>query len=55
MPPYDIIKTQCVGPEDGKVAQEINSIVVRNMSWIAQLIRALARKVKGPGSNPGPG
>ena len=24
------------------------------MSWIAQLVRALARKAKGPGSNPGP-
>ena len=25
------------------------------MSWIAQFVRALARKSKGPGSNPGPG
>ena len=38
-----------------KLAQEINSIVVRYMSWIAQLVRALAWKAKGPGSNPGPG
>ena len=38
-----------------KVAQEINSIVDRYMSWIAQLVRALAQKAKGPGSSPGPG
>ena len=38
-----------------KMTQEINSIVDRYMSWIAQLARALARKAKGPGSNPVPG
>ena len=38
-----------------KMAQEIKSLVDRYMSWIAQLVRALARKAKGPGSNPGPG
>ena len=38
-----------------KMARKINSIVVRYMSWIAQLVRALARKAKGPGSSPGPG
>ena len=37
-----------------KMAQEINYIVDRYMSWIAQLIRALALKTKGPGSSPGP-
>ena len=37
-----------------KMAQGINSIVDRCMSWIAQLVRALARKAKGPGSGPGP-
>ena len=34
-----------------KMAQETNSIVVRYLSWIAQL--ALARTSKGPGSSPG--
>ena len=34
---------------------EINSIVDLYVSWIAQLVRALARKGKGPGSSPGPG
>ena len=29
------------------MAQEINSILYRYMSWIAQLVRALARKAKG--------
>ena len=38
-----------------KMAQEINSIVIQYMSWIAQLVRALARKAKGPGSSPDPG
>ena len=38
-----------------KMAQEDNSIVDRYMSWIAQLVRALAQKAKGPGSSPGPG
>ena len=38
-----------------KMAQEINSIVDRYMSWIAQLVRALAREGKGPGSSPSPG
>ena len=38
-----------------KMAQEINYIVVRYMSWIAQLDRALAWKAKGLGSSPGPG
>ena len=33
------------------MAQEINSIVVPYMSWIAQLVRALVRKAKGPGQN----
>ena len=37
------------------IAREINSIVVRYMSWIAQLVIALARKAKDPGSSPGPG
>ena len=38
-----------------KMAQEINSIVDWYMSWIAQLVRALARKAKCLGSRPGPG
>ena len=38
-----------------KMAQEVNSIVDRYMSWIAQLVRALARKAEGLGSSPGPG
>ena len=38
-----------------KMAQEVDSIVDRYMSWIAQLVRALAREAKGPGSSPGPG
>ena len=37
------------------VAQEINSIVYRYLSWIAQLVRELARKAKCPGSSPGSG
>ena len=32
-----------------KKAQEINSIMDRYMTWIAQLVRALAQKAKGPG------
>ena len=28
---------------------------LENELWIAQLVRALARKAKGPGSSPGPG
>ena len=38
-----------------KMAREINSIVVRYMSWRAQLVRVLVRKAKGPGSSPGTG
>ena len=38
-----------------KMTQEINSIVARYTSWIAQLVRALAQKAKGAGSSPGPG
>ena len=34
-----------------KMASEINSIVVRYMSWIAQMVRALAQKAKGLGSS----
>ena len=34
-----------------KMAQEINSIVVRYMSWIAQLVRTIALKAKGLGSS----
>ena len=37
------------------MAREIISIMDRYMAWIAQLVRALARKAKGPGSSPGPG
>ena len=32
-----------------------NLVFRRYLSWIAQLVRALARKAKGPGSSPGPG
>ena len=32
----------------------INSIVDPYLSWIAQLVRALVYKAKGPGSSPGP-
>ena len=38
-----------------RMAQEMNYIVNRYLSSIAQLVRALARKANGPGSNPGPG
>ena len=37
------------------MAQDINSTEDQYMSWIAQLVRALARRAKGPGSSPGPG
>ena len=37
------------------MAQEIYSIVDRYMFRIAQFVKALARKAKGPGSSPGPG
>ena len=37
------------------MAREINSIIDRYMSWIALLVRALARKAKDLGSSPGPG
>ena len=50
---HNNLKTQDLRTE--KMAQEINSIVARYMSWIGQLVRALARKAKAPGSNPGPG
>ena len=33
---------------------DINSIMDPYLSWIAQLVRALARKANGPGSSPGP-
>ena len=47
--------TQSVGPEVGKDgSKEINSIVDPYLSWIAQFVRALARKAKGPGSSLGP-
>ena len=36
-----------------KIVQE--TIMDWYMSWIAQLVRALARKAKGSGSSPGPG
>ena len=36
------------------MAQEINSIADWYLSWIVQLVRALACKAKGPGSNPSP-
>ena len=38
-----------------KMAQEINSIVARYLSWIAQLVRALVWKAKGPCSSTSPG
>ena len=38
-----------------QMAREINSIVDPYFSLIAQLVRALARKAKGPGSSLGPG
>ena len=38
-----------------KMAQEIKSIVDWYLPSIAQLVRELARKAKGPGSSPGPG
>ena len=37
-----------------RMAQEINFIEDRYLSWMAQLIRALVRKAKGPSSSPGP-
>ena len=57
MPPLDIIKTQyrMSVMRSEMMAQEINTIVLRYMSWISQLVLALARKAKGPGSSPGPG
>ena len=33
---------------------KINSIVDWYLSWMAQVVRALSRKAKGPGSSPGP-
>ena len=38
-----------------KMAQEINSIVDWYLSWMAQLVRELTWKSKGPGSSPSPG
>ena len=38
-----------------RMAQEINSVMDRYLYWIAQLVRALARKAKGPDSSPGSG
>ena len=49
------IKTQYVGPEAESMAQEMNYIVDRYLSSIAQLVRALERKANCPGSSPGPG
>ena len=46
---------QYVGPEVRKDGSRDYFIVDRYMSWIAQLVRALAWKVKGLGSSPGPG
>ena len=37
------------------MAQEINSVLDQYMSWIAQLVRPLACKAKGPGSSASPG
>ena len=51
----DIIKTIVSVLRSEKMAQEINSILNRYISWIAQLVRALALKAKGPGSSSGPG
>ena len=38
-----------------KMAQEINSIVDPYLCLLSQLVRALARKAKVPGSSPDPG
>ena len=55
MPPYDIITTQFVSPEVGKDNSK-RFILSWTRTCSGQLSgRALARKAKGPGSNPGPG
>ena len=53
--PVPVVTTQFVHAGVERKTLEIDSIVDWYLFMIAQLVRALTRKAKGPGSSPGPG